>query len=50
MTVRELIEKLQELDQNTEILIEGYYFGEISTFTDLDSQDFYVIEGKRWIH
>lgn len=49
MEVRELIERLQKLEQNREILIEGYDFGKISNFTDINSQDFYVIEGKRWI-
>lgn len=49
MTVRELIAKLQQLAQDKDILIEGYNFGKISTFTDIDNKDFYVIEGKKWI-
>lgn len=48
MTVRELIENLEQLNQDTEIFIEGYEFGKILTYDDIDEENFYVIEGKTW--
>lgn len=46
--VKDLIEKLQKLEQDTEILIEGDEFGRIAKYKDIDKQDFYSIEGKTW--
>lgn len=46
MTVRELIEKLQELDQDKDILIEGYMIGEIELCDDVNGRIFYTISSK----
>lgn len=46
MTVRELIEELQKLDQEKDILIDqGYDIKKIETYIDCeDSENFYIIE------
>lgn len=44
MTVRELIEKLQELEQNHEITVGGCEIHWISTDTDALGEEFYTIE------
>lgn len=48
MKVRELIEKLQQLEQDKDILIdEGYEIKKIESYTDCeDCEDFYVIESN----
>lgn len=50
MKVRELIEELKELEQDKEVFIEGYEFGKISAYDDIDEESFYVIEGKTWMY
>jgi len=46
MTVRELIEKLQELDQDKNILMDGYEIGDIVMCEDIDCVCFYDIESN----
>ena len=46
MTVRELIEKLQELNQDKTILMDGYEIGDIVMCEDIDCVCFYNIESN----
>ena len=46
MTVRELIEKLQELNQDKNILMDGYKIDDIVMCEDIDCVCFYNIESN----
>lgn len=46
MKVRELIKRLQELNQESDVYIEGYVIGEIELHNDVNGEMFYVISSK----
>ena len=46
MKVKELIMELQEVNQDSDIFIEGYVIGEVELCVDVNGEMFYVISAK----